>query len=77
MVRIVKIRTWEDMEAEFGITDVEPGAIDCEAYFTTEMEEELPEDRIIKVKESRDPLDDWYNWNGWEISDDMVEEYLR
>ena len=73
MAKIVKIKTWKDMEAEFGITDDTTGTIDCKAYFIVEMEEELPADRIIEIKEGKHR----YDWNGWEISDDMIEKIIE
>lgn len=63
----VKIKTWDAMHKEFGITN--NGNIHCRYYFTTMMEEDLPKNRIIEV------IDEW--WNNWAISDDMIEEIIE
>ena len=68
----VKIKEWEDMEEEFGLA--KDGQIKCKYTFITEMEEIMPEDRIIEVSKPKS----WYIWEGygWSISEDMIEAYL-
>jgi hypothetical protein len=69
--RLVKIKTWEQLQEEFGL-DLD-GDINCKYGFTREMEEIIPKNRIILLE------------NGlWEIeyprpsiSDDMIEEELN
>ena len=67
-MKIVKIKTWKQMEEEFG-TDL-LGDIKTEFFFTKGMEEDMPKNRIIKVYEND-------NWNGWHIDNDMIEETLE
>ena len=65
----VKIKTWDAMAKEFGVNMY--GNIKCEYYFPPEMEEEMPKDRYIEVKIDHSGI---YNWNGWAISEDMIEK---
>ena len=44
-----KIITWNDMKKEFGITSF--GDINCDNIFMMDMEFDMPEDRIIYVKD--------------------------
>ena len=66
----VKIKTWEKMEKEFGLD--EDGHINCNAIFVPSIEGLMPLNRIIEI--------DYYGesmcFDGWDISDDMIEEYL-
>lgn len=66
----VKIRTWESMEKEFGLSD--EGFIKCKNSFIKEMEEQMPEDRIISVYRKDDEN---YIWNigCWTITDEMIK----
>ena len=57
------IRTWEDMKEEFGLDH--RGSITVPRTFTKEMEEDLPEDRSIYIKDDE--------WNGWSFSNEMIE----
>ena len=71
----VRIKTWEKMVEEFGLVESNRGyGIPCDAVFLDEMEELLPEDRIVDrdiyAKWNYIPTDYFY------ISDDMIEEYL-
>ena len=66
-MKIVKIKTWEQMEKEFGLNLL--GNIDCEYVFTSAMEEDMPLDRIIEVINE--------NWNGWGISEDMIDSVIE
>ena len=62
----VRIKTWEEMEEKFGLSD--PECIDCEDGFYDMMESDLPKDRVINVIEGL--------WKGWFISDDMIAEVI-
>lgn len=61
----VKIKTWQEMEEEFGLDELED--INCEECFTQLMEELLPKDRIIEI-------DLGNKWNFFNISEDMIKE---
>ena len=72
-IRLVKIKTWEQMEREFGLD--EDGYINCQNKFVENMERDLPKNRIILIKN-----DMWKNSEGfydWNITDDMIEEELN
>ena len=70
-MRKVRIKTWEKMEKEFGLTSY--GDIKCDKYFTKTMENNIPENRSIEIRYNNR----WdYNSNSWNISEDMIEEYL-
>lgn len=79
----VKIKTWGEMEKEFGVDNV--GDIKCKETFNTYMEEQLPKDRIIEIKENGmysnllpHNVYDWYvDEFEWNISDDMIEEIIE
>jgi len=62
----VKIKTWKEMEREFGLNGW--GDINCMCNFTKEMENKMPEDRIIVLVNSA--------WKQWDISTDMISEQL-
>ena len=67
----VKIKTWAEMFDEFGGNNDE--GLNCKYTFVTQMEEAMPEDRIIDIQ----VYDSGYmEWQGWNISDDMIEEWL-
>ena len=66
-MKVVKIKTWEEMEEEFGINS--QGNILTEYTFTKYMERQMPEDRIIEVYENGD-------WNGWSIDTDMIDSVI-
>lgn len=70
----VKIRTWEDMEAEFGLNKT--GNIDCPYVFTTGMEKKLSSDRIIKISEPDSDGD--YFWLPYRriIHTSMIEYFI-
>jgi hypothetical protein len=72
MRRLVRIKTWDQMEKEFGLDIVDN--INCKYGFTSDMEKALPEDRIIVLDE-----EEWViegnDWN-WGISDDIIEEEI-
>jgi len=64
---IVKIKTWDDMVKEFGLN--KDGNINCSGVFVTDMEEEMPKNRIIDTTDG--------DWISWIISHDMIEEYIK
>ena len=77
----VKIKTWEAMVDEFGTDNFEN--ILCENIFTKDMENALPEDRIIEVESAGNfyrwypripsyPADAFYT-----ISNDMIEKNIE
>jgi len=74
----VKIKTWEQMGKEFGLTKL--GNIPRMLFnFTKEMEELLPEDRVIEVRPN--PSINGYRWDvekyvSRTITDEMIEEFL-
>jgi hypothetical protein len=74
----VRIKTWEEMEKEFGI-GLYDGSIKCERTFVTEMESALPDNRIIDVERIGGSTYSWIDYAGceWEISDDMIAEYYN
>jgi len=78
----VKIKTWEQMEKEFGLDG--DGAIACTFGFINEMEQELPEDRIIVVRVVPNPdspstvyLCGVKELRHWWFSYDMIEEIIE
>ena len=71
----VKIKTWAEMEKEYGLTVC--GEIDCDAVFTDEMEEQMPANRIVEIDCRYGDIGSWCDWNGWDISEDMVAEVLH
>ena len=60
---LVTIRTWADMEAEYGLAS--QGGINCSKFFVIGMERDLPPDRTIEVIDG--------NWRYWGISQDMIQ----
>jgi hypothetical protein len=65
-----RIKTWAEMEQEYGLAS--SVAIDCEWIFTIEMEQQMPEDRVIQVNNNC-----WKTENNfWGISEEMTAEYL-
>lgn len=71
-LRKVRIKTWEEMEKEFDINTW--GHIKCKCHFLPDMEDIIPEDRVIEIDEKS-------NWVGqevnWSISEDMISEYIE
>ena len=69
----VKLRTWDDMEAEFGLD--KDGDINCPWNFTLNMEEKLPYDRIIEVIGPNSEGD--YKWlRSYTIHPSMIEYFI-
>lgn len=69
----VKIKTWEQMEEEFGLD--RDGDIAITPCFSQRMEELMPVDRIIEVTPGFDGV---YLWETkWHITNDMIEEFIE
>ena len=67
----VKLKTWEQMEQEWGLTS--DGDINCIPMYIAEMERLCPEDRIIEVKS----IENGFMWKGkWRIERPMIEEVI-
>lgn len=73
----VKLKTWNNMEKEYGLNKMDH--IDCDALFVQDMEKNMPKDRIIEIH----PHDGRYKMkkihqgdNDWTISKDMIEKVL-
>ena len=66
----VRIKTWEEMENDFGVNSA--GNIDCQDNFLVEMEEAMPDDRIINIDMEGKWIDEIY----W-INKDLIAEYLQ
>ena len=68
-MKLVKIKTWEQMEREFGLD--ENGNIPINnIFFHYIMEEEMPQNRIIQI-------DDKMCWGVWKIVDEMIEDVIK
>ena len=72
-IRIAKIKTWEQMEEEFGSTP--DGRIKTEESFLDVMEKHMPKNRIIVLED--DSWADGVSRLAWSMSDDMIEEELN
>jgi len=70
----VKIKTWGELEAEFGLTAAR--SINCEHTMPREMDRQIPWSRVVTVAPSTYSESDIMVWDEWKISDDMIEEYL-
>ncbi len=75
MKTYVIIKTWVDMETEFGL--LEDRNIDVQFQFTPDMEKKLPKNRCIEVEPSS-TYEDQYNWDeeDYSISRDMIERWV-
>jgi hypothetical protein len=79
---VVEIKTWEEMKKEFGLDSF--GYINCNDGFTTAMEEDMPEYRVIEVEKifEASRVYRWRTmWNGkdwfWKITDDMIKRVIE
>ena len=71
--KVVKIKTWEKVEATYGLTRI-TGVIACKYRFTHDMEKQLPSNRIITLDSYGES---WQtDSRNYDISSDMIEEYL-
>lgn len=69
----VRIKTWEEMEKEFGLD--EHGNIPCYCYFVPEMKQFCG--NVIEVEGYEDYFVCDKEYNLWEISDDMIKEVIE
>jgi hypothetical protein len=69
---LVRIKTWDSMAGEYGTTD-SGTIIECNGYFTDEMENGMPKNRVIEVESG---LNGSLFYKNWSITDDMIEEEL-
>jgi hypothetical protein len=71
--RVVKIKTWDQMEKEFGLYNNE--YINCDYVFTRAIEKTLPKNRIIVLEGDNN---DKYIIKAFDIhfyiSEDIIEE---
>ena len=73
---VVKIKSWEAMVEEFGMTDDKSEtAINSKIYFHRRMYADIPENRLIEV-ESTD-TDIIFNYGVWCISSDCFEKIYK
>ena len=68
MIQAVRIKSWEQMEKEYGLNSC--SAINCKYAFTKEMEYLC---NTIIIIDSITHVDSNDNWS---ISNDMIAEYL-
>jgi len=71
----VRIKTWAEMEQEFGLNYL--GEIDVKFVFTPTMEELMPSDRIIEITQVDT---DRYRWTtslrSYSISEGMIKQFI-
>lgn len=70
-MRKVRIKTWEEMEKKFGLDKYGDILVTGDYYFTKDMENIIPKDRIIEIDENNGWLSELYG-----ISEAMIVEYL-
>jgi len=74
----VRIKTWTEMKKEFGINGF--FCIDCQFFFSEEMEKELYEissNRIVEIEEIKENEEKYYmKDSGYNWSDDMIKELI-
>ena len=71
----VRIKTWEEMEKEFGVDA--NNYIKGDAYFTPSMECDMPENRVIEIYKNKDYFTWDLGYDSWTISEDMIAEYIE
>ena len=69
----VRIKTWGEMEKEFGL--LSSWSINCRYSFTTTMEKSIPKNRIIAL-DYWNPRTSYGELGSFIISRDMIAEYL-
>lgn len=86
---VLRIRRWEDMEAEFGIYEGDERCIDCAFRFTTSMKplcgQKFTVKEInyewsninVKSKEGVERLTPRWRSKPWKISSDMLEPWTE
>ena len=68
----VRIRTWDDMQAKYGINY--DGNIEIPCIFTKYMEKQLPSDRCIEVTPKGGNTYTWKHYgDSWAISEEMID----
>lgn len=73
---LIKIKTWDEMENEFGLN--EQGNVLVKFRFTKYMEDLMPRSRIIKVQEVDKRCYDWrFQGVTSRISEGMIELFIR
>jgi len=71
----VKIKTWENMEKEFGVVGDDKD-INCKYLFEREMEKQMPKNRIVRLEVVNENLWVWKNkLNSCILHEDIIEEY--
>ena len=68
MKQVVRIKSWEQMEKEYGLDSLND--INCKDLFTQRMKYLYNTTILIENNYTRDKY-------GWDISDDMIAEYLN
>ena len=72
----VKIRTWDDMLQQYGMHELGTSAINVPSSFTRQMENIMPDDRIIEIQTR--PKKNTYLWRYEDgsciISKEMIEQ---
>ena len=66
---LVKIKTWEQMEKEDGISIWNHTLFKPLIPFNENMERDIPKNRIITINEEN-------KWEGYTITKEMIEEIL-
>ena len=69
---LVEIKTWKEMEEEFGLNKYGL-SIACYNTYIREMEDEMPEDRIIEVE----PQDTYYSWVDLDLNYNITENMIK
>ena len=72
----IKIKTWEQMEQEFGLNDSENINLPNNESFSTTMEYLLPKNRIIKVGVEGGGYTWFTSYGVWRISEEAIEKIL-
>ena len=71
-----KIKTWENMEREYGLDAV--GFIDTHVVFTQRMDKSLPANRVIIIKKWDGKEGVWHSdFYDWVVHMEMIEEVLE
>ena len=74
MKRIVKIKTWKQMEEEYYKSDNREMISVGNFHFSKEMEEKLPKNRIITIIRSK--INVW-KWGNYTITNNMIKKELN
>ena len=76
MVIKAKIRTWEDMENQYGFTKL--GSVAVPMGFPMAMEKRMPSNRVILIMSWGGKTGKWKDKKGkcWRITKEMIEEII-